>query len=112
VSPAEVVQRQFDAYNAHDLAAFLETYSEKARIYRMPATSAAMSGKAEISELYRTKVFNVAGHKAELLRRIASGNKVVDHERVFGLREQPFEVVAVYEVSNDRIQCDWLFPAE
>ncbi|MBB3175666.1 hypothetical protein [Variovorax sp. Sphag1AA] len=49
---------------------------------------------------------------ADLLGRMACGTKVVDHERVFGLREQPFDVVAVYHVANGLIERVWLFPAE
>ena len=37
------------------------------------------------------------------------GNKVVDHERVWGVHEQPFEAVAVYEVSAGLIQNVWFF---
>ena len=112
VSPTEVVQRQLDAYNAHDLSAFLETYSENAKVLRMPATNPMASGKSEISQLYGTKVFHLPNHRAELLGRMSFGNKVVDHERVFGLSEQPLEAVAVYEVVNERIECVWLFPGE
>jgi hypothetical protein len=51
-------------------------------------------------------------HKADLLNRMALGNKVVDHERIYGLGDQPVEAVAVYKVENERIECVWLFPAE
>jgi len=112
VSPTEVVQRQLDAYNAHDLQAFLATYSEAATIFRMPSTQPMVCGKTAIGELYGTKVFNRVNHKADLLNRMALGNKVVDHERIYGLGDQPVEAVAVYKVENERIECVWLFPAE
>lgn len=110
--PVHIVQRQFEAYNAHDLSAFLATYAENAALYRAPSTEPVASGKAAISDLFATKVFAVNNHRAELLGRIVCGTKVVDHERVFGLREQPFEVVAVYHVANGLIQRAWLFPEE
>ncbi|MEJ8810785.1 nuclear transport factor 2 family protein [Variovorax ureilyticus] len=110
--PVHVVQRQFEAYNAHDLGAFLETYAENAELYRAPSTEPVASGKAAISELYATKVFTVSNHRAELLGRMVCGTQVVDHERVFGLRERPFEVVAVYHVANGLIERVWLFPGE
>ena len=111
MSSVEVVQRQLDAYNAHDLAAFLAAYSETAELTRVASAEPSIRGKRVISELYGSKVFNVAGHRAELLGRIAFGNKVVDHERVFGLRAEPFEVVAVYEVNSELIERVWLFSA-
>ena len=38
------------------------------------------------------------------------GNKVLDHERVFGMGEGPFEVAVVYEVVNGKIASVWFFP--
>ena len=111
MSPVEVVQCQLDAYNAHDLTAFLATYSETAELTRVASTEAPIRGKRAISELYGSKVFTVSGHKAELLGRMAFGNKVVDHERVFGLRAEPFEAVAVYEVNSELIERVWFFAA-
>jgi hypothetical protein len=111
MSAADVVQRQLDAYNAHDLTAFLATYAETAQLVRAGSPDAPIAGKAAISELYGSKVFNVPGHRAELLGRLASGSKVVDHERVFGLSPEPFEAFAVYEVRGELIQSVWLFKA-
>jgi hypothetical protein len=112
MTPSEIVQAQFDAYNAHDLEAFLATYSDDIEIFRMPDTAPSMRGKAAMVARYRDHVFNVPGHRAEVLHRICNGNKVVDHERVFGLREQPHEVVAVYQVENQLISKVWFFSPE
>jgi hypothetical protein len=111
MSPTDVVQRQLDAYNAHDLAAFLATYSEAAELTRVGKADAPVTGKGAISDLYASRVFNVPGHRAELFGRLAFGNKVVDHERVFGLSPEPFEALAVYEVTDDLIQRVWFFGA-
>jgi hypothetical protein len=46
-----------------------------------------------------------------LVGRLAFGNKVVDHERVFGLSPEPFEALAVYEVTGDLIHKVWIFRA-
>ena len=37
------------------------------------------------------------------------GNKVVDHERISGVREAPFEMVVVYQVVEGRIAALWTF---
>ena len=37
------------------------------------------------------------------------GNKIVDHERIRGLRDVPVEMVAVYEVGPKVIERVWLF---
>ena len=44
MSPVEVVQRQLDAYNAHDLAAFLATYSETAELMHVASSSLQSKG--------------------------------------------------------------------
>jgi hypothetical protein len=37
------------------------------------------------------------------------GNKVVDHERIRGVRDEPFETVVVYQVVDGRIVVMWAF---
>ena len=112
MSPAAVVQLQLDAYNARDLDRFVSAYSDAVRIYRPPAPAASIVGKPALAEYYATQRFNLVGLNAELLNRIALGNKVIDHERISGVRELPIEVAAVYEVADDLIRTVWFFAAE
>jgi hypothetical protein len=112
LSPLELVQRQLDAYNAHDLDAFVGAYSDKIQMFRMPSPEPTISGKAQLAEFYAKNRFNVPGLRAELLNRMEIGNKVVDHERINGLRDEPFEVVCVYEVGRESIERVWFFAAE
>lgn len=112
MNPETVIQRQLDAYNARDLTRFLAEYSDDVRAYRLPAVEPAMIGKAAFGEFYATQRFNHAGLHAELLNRMVVGRRVIDHERISGVREQPFEVAVVYEVANDLIQCTWSYAAE
>lgn len=109
MTPVELVQRQLEAYNAHDLAAFVATYDEAVELFRVPFDRPEVVGKAALAERYATRVFNVPGHRAELLSRMVLGNKVVDHERVFGLSEIPREAVAVYEIEHELIRRVWFF---
>ncbi len=109
MTPADVVQRQLDAYNARDLAAFLATYSDTVTLYRLPASEPAVTGKAALGEFYATQRFNLPALHADLLGRIAMGNKVVDHEKIHGVRDAPFEAIAVYEVSAGLIARAWFF---
>ena len=104
----EVVQRQLEAYNARDLEAFAATYSDAIRIYRMPATEPSIAGQAALRDTYRQR-FASPGLHADILNRIVLGNKVIDHERVRGIREQPIEAVAVYEVIDGLIDKVWFF---
>ena len=110
-SPTDVVQEQLEAYNARDLERFAATYADDIAIYRMPAVEAAIAGKAQLRETYR-KRFESPNLHADIVNRIVIGNKVIDHERVVGIKEHPIEAVAVYEVTGELITTVWFFYPE
>ncbi len=105
----EVVQRQLDAYNARDLARFVAQFGESVQVFRMPATVPAMIGREALARYYAAHRFKLPGLHAELINRIVLGNKVIDHERILGVRPQPYEAVAAYEVRDGLIQTVWFF---
>ena len=109
MNPADAVQRQLDAYNDRDLARFVAEYADAVRIFRPPASEPAISGKVALAEYYAANRFNLPNLRADLVHRIVVGNRVVDHERIHGVRAEPFEVAAVYEVADGKIQSAWFF---
>jgi hypothetical protein len=112
MSAIEVVQRQFDAYNAHDLAAFVAEYSDAIEVFRMPSALPVITGKAQFADFYATNRFNNPALRAEVVNRMILGSKVVDHERIWGLGAAPIEAVAVYRVVDDLIATTWFFYPE
>ena len=108
MAAVDIVQRQLEAYNARDLERFASTYADDVAIYRMPALEPAIRGKAQLREVYRDRFSSPSLH-AEILARIVLGNKVIDHERVVGIRETPLEALAVYEVEGDFIRTVWFY---
>jgi hypothetical protein len=112
MNPESVVQRRFDAYNAHDLALFLSLHSEHIRIFRPPNVEPVVVGTDALGAFYASQRFNKSGLHADLLHRIVIGNKVIDHERISGARDQPFEVVVAHEVVDQRIASTWFFAAD
>lgn len=105
----ELVERQLAAYNAHDLKAFLECYSDAVSVFRMPSREPSIRGKGRFADFYRTQRFCLSGLRAEVLKRISVGNKIIDHERVHGLEDEPVELVAVYEIDGELIEQVWFF---
>jgi hypothetical protein len=103
------VQRQLEAYNARDLERFVAEYADDVRVFRPPSAEPVLAGKQAFAEHYAKHRFNLPGLHAEIVNRMVLGNKVVDHERISGVREHPFEAVAVYEVVDDRIRTVWFF---
>jgi hypothetical protein len=103
------VQRQLDAYNARDLDRFVAEYADDVRVYRPPEPEPVLVGKAAFAAHYASKRFNLPALHAEVLSRMVIGNKVVDHERVVGVGDEPFEAAAVYEVVDGSIRAVWFF---
>lgn len=109
--PEALVQRQLDAYNAHDLAAFVACYADDVEVWRMPSVEPALRGLAALSEFYATERFTRATLHADLLSRMVVGHTVIDHERVHGVRDRPFEAAVAYEVASGRIRRVFMFGA-
>jgi hypothetical protein len=111
VNPADLVQRQLEAYNARDLPTFLECFAPSVRVFRPPLLEPSLVGKAQMAEFYATQRFNCLNLRAEILNRFVLGNKVFDHERIFGVLDEPFEMMVVFEVKNNLIQNVFSFSA-
>ena len=109
MNPADPVQRQLDAYNAHDLERFVAEYADDIQVFRPPAAEAVLSGKQAFAAHYANNRFTLPNLHAEVVNRIVSGDTVVDHERITGLGEGVVEAVAVYKVSDGLISTAWFF---
>lgn len=109
VPPAEIVNAQLRAYNARDIDAFAATYAEDVLVFRMPAVEPILRGREELAAHYGSKTFLNEGLRAEVLSRQVIGNKVIDHEKAWGLGPEPKEVMVVYEVTDGLIGTVWFF---
>ena len=112
MNPESVVQRQLDAYNDRDLDSFMACYSDEVQLFRPPQPQPLMQGQAAMAAHYATKRFNLPGLHAQLVQRMVVGNKVVDHERISGVRDEPYEAAVVFELSAGLITKVWFFDAD
>ena len=103
------VEAQFNAYNAHDLEAFLACFAEAFKGYRMPTENPSTVGKGALRAFYAEHRFNNPLLRAELLSRTVIGNKVFDHELIYGLSTEPLESMAVFEVEAGLIKTAWFY---
>ncbi|WP_299607650.1 amidohydrolase family protein [uncultured Aquimarina sp.] len=100
-TPEQIVQRQVNAYNARNIDAFMDTYSDDIKIYNFP-NELSISSKADMKKSFETMFEKVPNLYCEIKNRIVLGNKVVDREYVrFGDRYS--NVIAIYEVENGKI---------
>ena len=107
--PAQVVQKQLDAYNAHDLDALIATYAEDAELFAHPATLLAR-GSVALRERFATRLREPNLH-ATLLNRAVMGDVVVDHEevrRIFDEGPGKLQLIMIYEVRDGRIAKAWI----
>ena len=100
-TPVQLVQQQLNAYNAHDLEAFLEPYAEDVELYDFPDKVLA-KGKEEMRKLYQFVATNTKLY-CNLQNRIIQGNMVVDHEEVWFGKEQPAYAIAIYIIDKGKI---------
>ena len=101
LSPVDLVQQQLNAYNAHNLEAFLEPYADDVEIYEFPGKLLS-KGKEQMRKdyLFITKVPKLY---CRLKNRVVQGNMVVDHEEVSGFGPKPVHAVAIYLIEKGKI---------
>lgn len=100
-SPLEVVNLRMQAYNAHDLDAFLSTYSEKVEIFTYPDKSLG-KGKKHIKSLFED-MFREGSVRVDIHHQITKDSYVVNHETVVS-GDKKTEYVSIYEVRKGLIR--------
>jgi hypothetical protein len=106
VSEAEkIVQEQVEAYNRHDVEAFLKTYSSEIKLYEFPKKELS-SGLDAMRETYGKLFEREPDLKATIAKRIVQGDYVIDHEQVSG-GGRKFSAVAIYRVKDGKIAAVW-----
>jgi hypothetical protein len=103
-----VVARQLEAYNAHDIEAFMAAWHEDAEYFEHPAKLLAR-GAAEIRARHVVR-FKEPDLYGKLMARMSVENLVVDREVV--IRNFPegrgrVDVIAIYDVEGDKIVRAW-----
>jgi len=104
-----VVQAQVDAFNRHDVAAFMATFTPDVVFWEYPADTVfagATRVRAHYAELFGDP--DAKALHAEIRQRIVKGRFVIDHEHVTGLPGEGSHVsVVIYEVAAGRIKNAW-----
>lgn len=96
-----VVQEQLDAYNARDIDAFMDTYSDTIALYNFP-NQVTLKDKKEMRTRYDSFFKNTSNLHCKIKNRIVIGNKVIDEEYVT-VNDSVITAVAIYEVENGKI---------
>src|SRR3954469_4737578 len=97
-TPESVVQRQLDAYNAHDIDALMATYAEDIELFEHPAKLLA-TGAQQVRERQAVRLAEPNLH-AKLIQRMVMGSIVIDQEvvtRTFPEGTGQIELIATYQ---------------
>lgn len=103
LTPAGIVQAQFDAYNARDVDAMCAWYAEDCIVANLNG-EVTLRGRLAIRERYGKMFADNPQNRAWPVNRIVVGNRVVDHEK--GERAPgvgAFEIIAIYTIKDGLI---------
>ncbi|KAL6745236.1 hypothetical protein V8C86DRAFT_2984426 [Haematococcus lacustris] len=99
----ELINKQLRLYNARDLDAFMEMFSEDVHVSDTVTGAVLARSKAELRPRYEAR-FSSPVH-CELVGRLALGNVVVDREIITGLPDDGVaECMATYLVCPDSMK--------
>ncbi|MBC8171867.1 MAG: nuclear transport factor 2 family protein [Anaerolineae bacterium] len=105
-TPEQVVQQQLEAYNAHDIDAFMATYSPTIQIMNFPSGAVIYTDPAVMRTDYQRYFANGLPH-AEVSKRMTNGNFVIDYEVGHDQNKGDWQAIAIYEVVDGLIQRVW-----
>ena len=112
-SPADLAQRQLDAYNARDLEAFLACYAEDCVVSAHPSGDTMLEGREAMRVRYGRLFAEHPDLHCTLLARVEHDVFAIDHEHVVGIKPNAIVyAVAMYEVREGLIQRVWFLRDE
>lgn len=105
MNPDQIVQKNLDAYNKRDINGFMACLDEHIQLFNLGESKPSIQGLAKIREFYQSLFENSPELHSNIIKRIAIGNKIIDHESITGRNgsDQVIELVLIYEVKNDKI---------
>jgi len=106
-SPAAVVQRQVDAYNAHDLPAFVSCYSDNAQTIDFGSSSVLEKNRSELEKGFADFFKQFPSVKCTIESRIVEGSYVIDKELIEGMNGNKISGTVMYLVSDGKITKVW-----
>lgn len=98
----DVVDTQVDAFNSHNVEAFITTYAEDCVVSGVRGSSGDIRGREAMRAHYQRRLAQ-PGLRADILQRAVMGCWIVDHEIVYTAGD-PEEAVVVYEVRGSHIK--------
>jgi hypothetical protein len=103
-SPREVVNRQLDVYNAHDIDGYCALFSSDAVISDLATGETICSGLADIRRVYARRFADNPALHCVVHSRMEGADFAIDRETVSGLPTGDLDIIAIYEVRDGLIR--------
>jgi hypothetical protein len=100
LSPLEVVNKRMDAYNQHNLNAFLATYAETVQVYTYPDKQLA-GGKVHLQSIFEP-MFKEGNVSVTIHQQIEKDSFVINQETVI-YADKKTDYVSIYKVEDGLI---------
>jgi hypothetical protein len=98
VTPLSVVNARMDAYNNHDIRAFLKNYSKDIQVSTYPNVSLGNKGKEHLKDIFEP-MFKEGNVSVKVHQQITQGKYVINHETVTN-NGKGQKYVSIYEVKD------------
>lgn len=106
-TPKSIVQKQVEAYNSHDLEAFLSCFSNSSEGYIFPDKLLG-KGKEEQRKVFKEFFANAPQAHAKIFKSISLGNYIINHEVATGMPgDETIEAIVIYKVEKNLITKVW-----
>lgn len=104
-SPREIVQEQLDAYNDRDIERFIAVFSDDIELWTLGDSIPSVKGLFSVRKVYGDLFESNQDLYSEVLNRSVIGNKVIDYEKIEGLKKdgEIYYLVMVYEIKDGKI---------
>src|SRR5687767_872285 len=103
MTPSEIVDRQWRAYNSRDIDTYCALFAADAQIVRLNDGQVIARGIESIRAHYVAR-FRSPNLHCRIESRMQLGSFVVDRERVEGITDAVLEVIAIYDVRDGFIR--------
>jgi len=104
-TPREIAQEQLDAYNDRDIDRFITVFSDDIELWTLGDTIPSVKGLASVEKVYGDLFESNTNLHSEVINRSIIGNKVIDYEKIEGLKKDggTLYLVMVYEIKYGKI---------
>ena len=100
-TPLSVVNSRMDAYDNHDIGAFLKNYSKHIQVFTYPNVSLGNKGKEHLRSIFEP-LFREGKVSVNVHQQITQGNYLINHETVtYNGKGQKY--VSIYEIQDGLI---------